>query len=392
MMRLASLNFPVPVFSAPDLVRSEWMAERIDETLSAKDRFANLLQRLPLPLRSDDATLERIVNLVEPVDDRGLKGSYAGWITRAALGEAAVRGDEAALVSLMSFFSLGGSLAELERRAAAVLGPVGPLRQERRERLLESDDPLKSSKLAELSDDWFVIQGSFTPNGADALREEQAAAYLGDSESLKLVRRILGEGPGLIEEQDARVRDLEARKTLKKVLSGHKPGERFWPHQVKRAFRGLGDPVSLAAAGRIGRDYRLVPAPDKEFERRVLARREKEGHRDFLPPSTQQAVFFDRSVNGEAALYARTRHLHLPWDLEPDQILRAVLEGVVHEDRHFLDFARPVDDRFSLEFRGHAEGFLWSALHGDPRDLRRFTVEQPLGPGLAFRDYYEATY
>jgi hypothetical protein len=50
------------------------------------------------------------------------------------------------------------------------------------------------------------------------------------------------------------------------------------------------------------------------------------------------------------------------------------------------------EGRFALEFCGHGEGFFWSALHGDPRDLRRFTVEHPLGPGLAFRDYYEATY
>jgi hypothetical protein len=74
------------------------------------------------------------------------------------------------------------------------------------------------------------------------------------------------------------------------------------------------------------------------------------------------------------------------------------LEGIVHDNRHSRDFEahgpHPFDDeeRFPLEFRAHAEGFLWSALQGDPRDLRHFTVEHPLGPGLAFRDYYETNY
>ncbi|HSA58984.1 MAG TPA: hypothetical protein VLJ37_04795 [bacterium] len=395
MMRLAQLNFPAPVLSVPvaDIARSEWMAERIGEALSVPRPFGRAYQRLPVPLRHDDALLERLHNLIEPVGDKGLKGSYAGWITRAALGEAAVRADEAALVSLVDFFSQGGSLAELERRAALVLGPMEPGREQRRRRLLESDDPLRSSKLAELSDGHFKIGG-----GSVLPEERQAAAYLADAGSLAAIRRIRTEGPVLMEEGDARARYRRTREVFGIALGNHRPGDRFWPHQVKRAFQGLGDPVSVAAAGRIGRAYNLVLVPDGEFESRVLARRARERHRDFLSPSTQDAIFFSRSSNGGAELYARTRPLSLPWCLEPEDVLRAVLENIVHENRHSVDFeargARPIapEEHFPLEFRAHADAFLWSALQGDPRDLRRFSVDHPLGPGLAFRDHFESNY
>jgi hypothetical protein len=283
MVTIPSASQNLTIYRMTHPVSSGRMEERIGETLSLPDQFVQTFQKLPLPLQQDNALLKRLHNLIDSVDDRGLKGSYAGWITRAALGHAAVRGETAALGSLLLFFQKGGSIQDLEVLTARLLPPfpepvkdptwlerlrsetrpMSGWRQDRWKRLIASKDPLKRLKLAELGDIRLRLTAGDSHRG---LRSPQLSAYLRDDDARALATRIGKQASRWTEESDV-LRHVHVQQKLSAFLPTLKePMGSLWPLQVKGALECLGDEYSRATARRIQSEYRLFIASGPEFE------------------------------------------------------------------------------------------------------------------------------
>jgi hypothetical protein len=123
----------------------------------------------------------------------------------------------------------------------------------------------------------------------------------------------------------------------------------------------------------------------------------KEGRKRAPDPATQGSIYFPAFGSLEPEIYVRSRPSNLPAGLPPEDVLFQVLALVFHEDAHHVRVRkrayrqRPGED-FAFEFHGHGVEFLWRARWGDLHDLRRLTLENPLGYGLAYRDDFEELY
>ncbi len=349
---------------------------------AGEERLSGLFARLPESLRSDEATLRRVANLIRPVNEEGTRGSYAGWIARSAIREAAVQDRLPILESLLTFFQTGGLLSELPSSSRPLKRPP-------------PDDPLQFSKGAEWQDSRFYLRGGMS--GRSALGDGQATAYLYDPEVREISDRIDREAPELVDDANAqRLRE----EMLAKLSNSPAIDEHFGDALVAGALMALGDPLSREVAARI-RDgaYRLFVDSDTKFETMVRERRKEERHVAYPDPSTQNTIYFTQGRGGGPTLYARNRPLNLPWNLGPNDVLRELLANIVHDDRHHIDLSKeplsnqPAEEfRFGLELKGHGTEFLWRARHGDPGWLARFTAHSALGFAMAFRDYYEQFY
>ncbi|HEX5038388.1 MAG TPA: hypothetical protein VFX30_14625 [bacterium] len=400
--------FPTPASAA---------LQDIERTV-ADTRLRPLLDGLPPFLGDDDATLRRVANLIAPVDSRGTRGSYAGWITRETFREAAKTENPQALASLLLFFQRGGALRDLESRAAPLLrgrrlpsasaapgaldwmrSPLREWRQARADAVLRGPDvSVVFSKISEVEDFRFRLRPD--PETGE-LFEGQKYAYLRDPQSQELIDTIEEEAPFLTGDEDAR---LEVYKdSLDRIRDAlREAGPDSWRDNFKEAhvigaLSALGDAESAAVAARIDTSYGLKLLRNGDYEAAVAARVQKE-NRPPVDTSRQDAIYFPKHFRGgPPTVYARSYPLTIPWDLDAAERLFEVAAHVIHEDRHHRDQETlpavfTEEDHFAFELRGNGDEILWRARKGDYRFLKPLTRESLLGFGMAYRDRYEACY
>jgi len=367
----------------------------------------------PKGLKEDQAVLRRIANLIEPCDFTGRKGSYAGWITRHALSAAANRADEQSLASLLIFFQKGGSIRELESIAARILpldppggsgsffgelwsliSPLQGWRAHRRSMLIASKDPMRGIRLKELEDRSLRL----TADPSASLGRGQKTAYLSDGEISRLMDTVENEASFLLDRRRIDRRYEATHKAIGGLLpDAQNRYELLWAPQVRGALKLLGDDRSVAAAGRMQREYSIYPLPRGKFEEKVRERHRLEGVALFKDPATQRAVYFKKSDKKGAEMFLQSHPSDLPWNLKAADVFFEVLAAAIHEDDHHVmlqkrryEGSRP--EKFAFELHGHGVEYLWRARHGDTGLLGSLTEENPLGFALAFLDYFEATY
>lgn len=380
-------------------------------------RLRPLLDGLPEFLGDDDATLRRAANLIAPVNSRGTRGTYAGWIARETFREAAKTGNPQALASLLLFFQRGGALRDLESRAAPWLrgrrfpsaaatpgaldwmrSPLREWRQARVDRVLQGPDvPVVFSKISEVEDFQFRLR----PESDGELSDGQKYAYLRDPQSRELIDTIEQEAAFLTGDEETRLEvykhSLERIREVLRDAGADSWRDNFQEAHVIGALNALGDAESAAVAARINTSYGLKLLRNGDYEDAVAARVRKE-NRPSIDTSRQEAIYFPKHFRGGPPMvYARSYPQTLPWDLDAAERLFEVAAHAVHEDRHHRDqeilpAVFTEEDHFAFELRGNGDEILWRARRGDYRFLKPLTRESLLGFGMAYRDRYEACY
>lgn len=253
-------------------------------------------------------------------------------------------------------------LEEILRLAS--LSPLGRLRLQWLNRLLEGPEPLLISKLKELQDAELCLLPDFRPRPSS-----QDDGYVDDGATAALIFEARKKAPLLSAMAETRRRMCLDR--LQQAVAGLSM-EKLAGGDLMKAFHSLEDPVSMRVA------RALVGGA---FELRFQSH-----------GGAADAVYFYPGLVASRAVMVIRR----PASQLSATAIFEIMASIVHEFQHHEDkvgeIQRTPQAVFRLELRAHAREFLWRAEWGDTDWLNGFTIHAPLGFALRFRDHFEKHY
>jgi hypothetical protein len=278
---------------------------------------------------------------------------------------------------------------------ASMDSPLAKLRFRRLSMILQKPNGLLASKLRELSDPDFQIMGSRygkIPSSAEKILKSQWDAYLGDPYVAQNIHELYSQSADLLQPEAAARRLQRRDEILEKFFQGRRRGHPLNNSDIVKAFRMLGDPVSLEIAEAIATEvFELRLRDNKTFEYEIL-----------LAPGggigdvrIENAAFFYAGLLGpKAVMLVRSTPIPLYPDANAYDVFFEILGKIRHEYKHHLDIQagekRGTILSFKQESAAKVEEYLWRAQHGDVRLLENVHRRAPAGFGLWWRNHFEA--